>query len=111
MDFRLYSFVGCGGMIAYKKIKGCYGENLAVCHFQKEGKYVFKACQRNGPIDIITVDPNNFHIECYDVKAGSRRRDGSKISRSPRSKEGNIKIIYYDGRGGIIVPKKRKKKD
>ena len=98
-------------MIVYKKIKGCYGENLAVCHFQKEGKYVFKACQRNGPIDIITVDPDNFHIECYDVKAGSRRRDGSKISRSPRSKEGNIKIIYYNGRGGIVVPKKRKKKD
>ena len=43
-----------------RKIKGCYGENLAVCHFQKEGKYVFKACQRNGPIDIITVDPDNY---------------------------------------------------
>jgi Holliday junction resolvase-like predicted endonuclease len=94
-----------------KKIKGCYGENLAVCHFQREGYYVFKACQRNGPIDLITVDPDSFHINCYDVKAGSRRSDGSKIARSPRSKEGNIKIIYYDGRGGIIVPKKRKKKD
>ena len=91
-----------------KKLKGCLGENLAICHFQKEGYYVFKACQRNGPIDLITVDPDSFHINCYDVKAGSRRRDGSKISRSPRSKKGNIKIIYHEA-GKIDVPKKRKK--
>ena len=91
-----------------KKLKGCLGENLAICHFQKEGYYVFKACQRNGPIDLITVDPRNLNIECYDVKARSRRSDGSKIGRYPRTKKGDVKIIYHEA-GEIDVPKKRNK--
>ena len=91
-----------------KKLKGCLGENLAICHFQKEGYYVFKACQRNGPIDLITVDPRNLNIECYDVKARSRRSDGSKIGRYPRTKKGDVKIIYHE-EGTIDVPKQRNK--
>jgi len=92
-----------------KLIKGCYGENLAVCHFQREGYYVFKACQTNGPVDLITLDPVDLKVTCYDVKAASRRNDGSKIARSPRTKQGDVKVIYYDGRGGINVPKSKEK--
>jgi Holliday junction resolvase-like predicted endonuclease len=69
-----------------KKLKGCLGENLAICHFQKEGYYVFKACQRNGPIDLITVDPRNLNIECYDVKGTSKRY---KKQLKQRKKEKN----------------------
>ena len=92
-----------------KKIKGCIAENIAICHFQMKGYYVFKACQTNGPIDLITVDPGNLRVRIYDVKTRRYRRDGSSISSVPRSKKGDIRIIYLEG-DRIVEPKPRSKR-
>ena len=88
-----------------KKIKGCTAESFAVYHFQKKGYYVFKACQTNGPIDLIVVDPGNFRSFYYDVKTRRYRKNGSKIHSSPRTKKGNIKVVYFE-KGKIIESKK-----
>ncbi len=92
-----------------EKIKGCKAENYAVYHFQNKGYYVFKSCQTNGPIDLITVDPRNFRITFYDIKTRRYRRDGSRIHSSPRSKKGNIKVIYFE-KEKIIESRKKKSK-
>jgi len=91
-----------------KKLKGCLAENIAVCQFQLKGYYVFKACQTNGPIDLITVDPRDLSITCYDIKTRRYRRDGSPINSVPRSKKGDIRIAYIEG-DQLIIPEKRKK--
>ena len=92
-----------------KKIKGCIAENIAICHFQLKGYYVFKACQTNGPIDLVTVDPTNFRVRLYDVKTRRYRRDGSPINSVPRTKEGDIRIVYLEG-DEIVEPQPRRKK-
>ena len=91
------------------KIKGCTAENFAVYHYQKKGFYVFKACQTNGPVDIITVCPETFNIQCIDIKTRRYRKDGTKIHNSPRSKQGNIKVVYYEG-GKLVESKKPNRK-
>ena len=92
-----------------KKIKGCIAENIAICHFQLKGYYVFKACQTNGPIDLVTVDPTNFRVRLYDVKTRRYRRDGSPINSVPRTKEGDIRIVYLEG-DEIVEPQPRRKR-
>lgn len=92
-----------------KKIKGCIAENIVMCHFQLKGYYVFKACQTNGPIDIITVDPETYEVKLYDVKTKGYRKDGSSISRMPRVKNKNIQIVYVEG-DKVIEPKPRRKR-
>jgi Holliday junction resolvase-like predicted endonuclease len=92
-----------------KKIKGCLAENIVVCHFQLKGYYVFKASQTHGPIDLITVDPRTFRAKFYDVKTRRYRRDGSPINSVPRTKKGDIRIIYVEG-DQVIEPKPHRKK-
>lgn len=89
-----------------KKIKGCTAENFAVYHFQKEGYYVFKACQTNGPIDLIVVNPGNFRSIYYDIKTRRYRKDGTRIHSSPRTKKGNIRVVYFE-KGAIIESQKK----
>ena len=92
-----------------KKIKGCIAENIVICHFQLKGYYVFKACQTNGPIDLIVVNPETYEVKLYDVKTRRYRKDGSPINSVPRTKKGDIKIVYVEG-DKVIEPKPRRKR-
>ena len=92
-----------------KKIKGCLAENIVVCHYQLKGLYVFKASQTHGPIDLITVDPETYEVKLYDVKTRSYRKDGSPITRMPRVKYKDIRIVYVEG-DRVIEPKPRRKR-
>lgn len=78
------------------KNKGCYAENLAVCYLQEKGYFVFKGCQTQSAIDLITVDPKTFKAQYYDVKTLNHRKDGSEIYRVPRIKDKGIHIILVD---------------
>lgn len=78
------------------KNKGCYAENLAVCFLQEKNYFVFKGCQTQSAVDLVAVDPITFETRLFDVKAENKRKDGSSISRVPRIKNKNIRIIKVD---------------
>ena len=78
------------------KNKGCYAENLAVCFLQEKNYFVFKGCQTQSAVDLVAVDPITFETKLFDVKAENKRKDGTSISRVPRIKNKNIRIIKVD---------------
>ena len=78
------------------KNKGCFAENLAVCFLQEKNYFVFKGCQTQSAVDLVAVDPITFETRLFDVKAENKRKDGSSISRVPRIKNKNIRIIKVD---------------
>ena len=79
-----------------KKNKGCYAENLAVCWLQENDYFVFKSCQTQSAVDLVTLDPITFKTRLFDVKVENYRKDGSLIARVPRIKNKNIEIIKVD---------------
>jgi len=84
-------------------LKGCYNENKAVCYFQEKGFEVFKKCQTNGIMDLITFDPKTAKVQGWDVKTGNRRKDGTKIARSVRNKnfKSQVRLLYVYDNGTV----------
>ena len=85
-------------------LKGCYNENKAVCYFQEKGFEVFKKCQTNGIMDLITFDPETGQVQGWDVKTGNRRKDGTKIARSVRNKNFKdlVRLLYVYDNGTVL---------
>ena len=84
-------------------LKGCYNENKAICYFQEKGFEVFKKCQTNGIVDLITLNPKTGDVQCWDVKTGSYRSDGTKIARSRRDKnfKSLVRLLYVYDNGAV----------
>ena len=84
-------------------LKGCYNENKAICYFQEKGLEVFKKCQTNGIVDLVTVDPKTGDVQCWDVKTGSYRSDGTKIARLRRDKNFKhlVRLVYVYDNGSV----------
>ena len=84
-------------------LKGCYNENKAICYFQEKGLEVFKKCQTNGLVDLVTLDPKTGQVQCWDVKTGSYRRNGTKIARLVRNKNFKhmVRLLYVYDNGTV----------
>ena len=92
-----------------QKNKGCLCENMAVCWLQEQGFFVFKGCQTQSAIDLITVHPVTLECQYFDVKMSGKRKDGSLISRVARIKDKRIQILSVDliNKKCRIVPRRK----
>lgn len=85
------------GEICNTRKKGILAELLAAHWLVSQGFWVFKPHGQHGPVDLIAISKNG-KTYYFDVKAISRRVDGSHINRTLSSfqKKVGLMVLYVD---------------
>ena len=81
-----------------KHQKGTLSELVCQQELVREGYDVFTPITGHGPVDIVAIHPETGNIRLIDVKTLSRRRDGTRIYRTPSvpQKKIGVEVIEID---------------
>jgi len=77
--------------------RGVRAELLAAEWLIEQGIWSFIPMSAQGPIDLVGVDKDGI-VYLFDIKVQSRRKNGTKISRSlkPNQKKLGVQLLYVD---------------
>lgn len=79
-------------MAGKKVTKGTISELYFTMELVREGYDVFWPVSDQGIVDLVAVHPVTGNIRLIDVKTMSRRRDGTRIHRTPSKPQKTIGV-------------------